>query len=253
MLSQNKAKLIRSLQHKKYRQKYHKFIVEGLKLCNEILKEELVPIEEIFAGKQWFDEFEGILPQGVECHILKPDEIKRISNLKNPQEVIFCCTQRELELDFSFTAKGWCLYLDGIRNPGNLGTIFRIADWFGVEAVYLSPDCANHYNPKVVQASMTSLFRLPIMIVDERTEGLPDLSGIPVWSALTHGTNIFSLRIPQSGLLVIGNEGTGVSEAMLSKSDKRISIPSTFSRGAESLNAAVATAVILSRIRFASP
>jgi TrmH family RNA methyltransferase len=250
MLSQNKAKFIRSLQHKKYRQKYYKFTVEGLKLCNEILREQLVPIEEIFATSQWYDVNGGHVPQSVECHTLKPDEFKKISNLKTPQEVIFCCTLLKPSLDFSFVSRGWCLFLDGIRNPGNLGTIFRIADWFGVEAVYLSPDCADHYNPKVVQASMASLFRIPVMVVHEKPDALSNLTDIPIWAAVTEGTDIFTLTIPRSGLLVIGNEGTGISPILLSKSDKKVSIPSYLSKGAKSLNAAVAASVLLSRIRF---
>ena len=145
---------------------------------------------------------------------------------------------------------GLCLALDGIRDPGNLGTILRIADWFGVETVYLSADCVEPFNPKVIQASMGSIFRVHFETVD-----LPALArrfreaGMPVYGTFLDGKDLYRETLRPEGLVVMGNEANGIRPAVAAEVDARLTIPAFGKSGAESLNVAAATAVTLSEIR----
>ena len=146
--------------------------------------------------------------------------------------------------------RGLCLALDGVRDPGNLGTILRIADWFGAQAVFLSDDCVDLYNPKVIQASMGSLFR-----VRTSTADLPALcrrfraEGLPVYGTFLDGEDIYRRELSREGLVVMGNEAAGIRPAVAAEVDAHLLIPSFGGSGAESLNVAVATAVTLSEFR----
>ena len=172
----------------------------------------------------------------------------RISQLSTPSPVLAVVSRPEpsgLVLE-----KGLCLALDGVRDPGNLGTILRIADWFGVQALFLSDDCVDLYNPKVIQSSMGSVFRVRTV-----TSDLVDLArrfrekGMPVYGTFLDGEDIYHAALRPEGLVVMGNEAAGIRPAVAAEVDARLLIPAFGRSGAESLNVAVATAVTLSEFR----
>lgn len=237
-ITQAEIKQIRSLREKKYRDAYGLFVVEGEKMVQEAL----------------LSDFEVV-------RIWRRDEIgeaamARISQLSTPSPVLAVVSRPEpagLAL-----SRGLYLGLDGVRDPGNLGTILRIADWFGVETVFVSDDCVDVYNPKVIQSSMGSIFRVRVVIAD-----LPDLArrfraaGMPVYGTFLDGKNLYQEKLEPEGLVLMGNEAAGIRPDVAAEVNARLLIPS-FGRsaretgagtGAESLNVAVATAVTLSEFR----
>lgn len=252
MLSHAKTKYLRALQLKKYRQKYHKFTVEGRKVCDEILSQGLLKVEEIYATQSWLEANADKLAAAKYTVSVDMDEMAKVSNFSTPQDVLMVCYMPDQEPDLAAPSSQWCLYLESLRDPGNLGTILRIADWFGVSYVYCSPDCVELYNPKVVQASMASAFRVNVIYVeiDELVNKNP---GISIYGTVLEGQSIFQVPdIPLKGLCIIGNEGYGIRKNTLNHITQKVTIPSTFSLGAESLNAGIATAVILSQVRFSA-
>lgn len=229
-ITQAEIKQIRSLREKKYRDEYGLFVVEGEKMVQEAL----------------CSDFEVV-------RVWRRDEIgeaamARISQLSTPSPVLAVVSRPEpsgLVLE-----KGLCLALDGVRDPGNLGTILRIADWFGVQALFLSDDCVDLYNPKVIQSSMGSVFRVRTV-----TSDLVDLArrfrekGMPVYGTFLDGEDIYHAALRPEGLVVMGNEAAGIRPAVAAEVDARLLIPAFGRSGAESLNVAVATAVTLSEFR----
>ena len=229
-ITQAEIKQIRSLREKKFRDAYGLFVVEGEKMVQEAL----------------LSDFEVV-------RVWRRDEIgeaamARISQLSTPSPVLAVVARPEpagIALPRSL-----CLGLDGIRDPGNMGTILRIADWFGVETVYLSPDCVEPFNPKVIQASMGSIFRVHFETVD-----LPALArrfreaGMPVYGTFLDGKDLYRETLRPEGLVVMGNEANGIRPSVAAEVDARLTIPAFGKSGAESLNVAAATAVTLSEIR----
>lgn len=251
MLSQNQLKWLNALQIKKYRQKYRKFIVEGDKMVTELLDQQRIQVHSIFALENWLEEHHSQLPAGSEVTttVVNDHELQKISSLTTPNRVLAVADMPDDELPNELTDYDWCFYLDGIRDPGNLGTIVRVADWFGMPAVFCSPDSADAYSPKAVQSTMGALFRvatkevaLPVLL-----QARPDW---PVYGAVLGGTSVFEGGFPPTGLLVIGSEGKGLcaeTEALLTN---LVTIPKPESGGAESLNAAVAAGILAAQIRF---
>lgn len=251
MLSQNQLKWLNALQIKKYRQKYRKFIVEGDKMVTELLKQQRIPVHSVFAHENWLEEHQEALLQvaAVETTAVNEYELQKISSLTTPNRVLAVANMPDDDLPPELSTYDWCFYLDGIRDPGNLGTIMRIADWFGMPAVFCSPDSADAYAPKTVQSTMGALFR-----VVTREVTLPSLMQArpdwPVYGAVLGGASVFENGFPAKGLLVIGSEGRGLqpeTEAMLTH---RLTIPKPENGGAESLNAAVAAGILAAQIRF---
>ncbi|MCR5351735.1 MAG: RNA methyltransferase [Bacteroidales bacterium] len=229
-ITQAEIKQIRSLSEKKFRDATGLFVVEGEKLVQEALDSGFKVVR-----------------------VLRRDEIgdavmARISQMSSPSPVLAVVARPDLSADEP--ARGLCLALDGIRDPGNFGTIVRIADWFGVDAVYASPDCVDPFNPKVIQASMGSLFRVRLL-----TSDIPALArrfraaGMPVYGTFLDGKDLYQETLRSEGLIVMGNEANGIRPDVAAEVDARLTIPAFGKSGAESLNVAAATAVTLSEFR----
>jgi len=253
MLSKNRVKYLRSLKLKKFRQKYNNFSVEGDKIVAELLQTENVEIESVIATPEWHNKyFNESLALQDNIEIVAPAELKKISNLNSASSVYAVVKQLNFDWEMAasrpsldFLKNNFSLYLDGIQDPGNLGTILRIADWFGLPFVFCSEQCADLYNPKTLQASMGAFLRVKVVKVD--FENLFEAySTLPFYATVLDGKNIFEESNYENGIIVIGSEGKGVSENVLEKVSHRILIPKGKNGGAESLNAAVATGIVCS-------
>ncbi|MFZ4544077.1 MAG: TrmH family RNA methyltransferase [Saprospiraceae bacterium] len=246
MLSNNKIKYLNTLQVKKSRQKYKNFIAEGDKIGSEIINNSSLVLEEIFTTREWLQNHKHEIEQYKDCITEVTDaELKKISALSTPNQVLIVAKQQEFEIDPELLKKELVLYLDGIQDPGNMGTLLRIADWFGIPYVFCSDTCVDVYNPKVIQATMGAFLRVKTKEVS-LTEIITE--NIPVYGALLDGENIFDQNLSNHGIIVIGNEGNGISSENLEKINHPIRIPA-FAKGAESLNAAVATGIICALFR----
>ena len=239
MVSKNQIKLIKSLSQKKFRVKHKLFVVEGLKGVREFLKSryELVTLYS-----------SGDFPEALGNKLVKVDEsdLKKISFLKSPQNALGVFRIPEYE---NFETTGLMLALDGVRDPGNLGTIIRLCDWFGVETLICSEDTVDCFNPKVVQASMGSLTRVKIHYRDLSVLLSSD-STIPVYGTLLEGENIYSEELPDSAIIVMGNEANGISENVKKLLHRKINIPQFGkNQDTESLNVATATAIVLNEFK----
>lgn len=243
-ISQSQIQFIRSLHHTKYRQKLQKFIIEGDKICSERLQYRDVEIEGIYALKSWLDLHHDSL-EGIQCTEVSPDQLLKISTLKTPNQVLGVCRKPMESRDFNHFKNNLCFYLDAIQDPGNMGTILRTLDWFGFRTLYLSPGCVDVYNPKVVQGSMGSLFNVHIIErpLQELTGNADEIT-IPVMGTGLEGENVFQFTFPGNGLLVIGNEGKGISPEIQPYIRQSLTIPATKKATAESLNAAVACGIL---------
>lgn len=241
MLSASQSKFLTALQVKKYRQKYRNFTVEGTKMVTELLTQSRVQTVALYALERWADDHAALLePFRHIFHPVSESELKKISALTSPQQVLAVA-----EIP-STTPAPWshgAFFLDGIRDPGNLGTILRVADWFGFSAVFCSPDCADVFSPKVVQASMGAIFRVPVYEM-ELEAVLAIAPGCAVLGAVLDGENAFGAFYSGSDLLVIGGEGSGMRPETEHRLTKRLTILRALGSEAESLNAAVAAGIL---------
>ena len=246
MISKNKIKYIRSLELKKNRNKERKFVAEGFKVVDDLLALQpadlIVATQEWLHGKHFADQTEVIE--------VTEEELKKVSFLQHPQQVLAVFRQATSG-DYSINTSELSLALDGVQDPGNLGTIIRIADWFGITHIYCSQDTADVYNPKVVQATMGSIARVKVEYGNllALVESLP--ADVPVYGTLLDGDNIYQQTLENRGLIVMGNEGKGISPALAKKVNRRLLIPN-FPEGratADSLNVAIATAITCSEFR----
>ena len=246
MISKNKIKYIRSLELKKNRNKEGKFVAEGFKVVDDLLA--LQPADLIVATGEWLQGKHF----GAETEVIEvtDEELKKVSFLQHPQQVLAVFRQATSG-DYSINTSELSLALDGVQDPGNLGTIIRIADWFGITHIYCSQDTADVYNPKVVQATMGSIARVKVEYGDllGLVESLP--ADVPVYGTLFDGDNIYQQKLENRGLIVMGNEGKGISPALAKKVNHKLLIPN-FPEGratADSLNVAIATAITCSEFR----
>ena len=239
MLSKNEIKDIQSLSHKKFRKALKLFVAEGPKIVRELLDEIPQQFEKIYALKEWFAQnSDADLSKATE---ISEVELEKISGLQTPNQVVAIIRQPEAIVP---AADSLVLYLDTIQDPGNLGTIIRTADWFGIRHVVCSEGCAELYNPKVIQSSMASIARVNV-IFDEDGEWLQSQQ-LPVYAATLHGRPLEHYTSLKKGILVIGNESKGISDEVLQYATDQITISK---KGhAESLNAAVATGILLSHL-----
>ena len=237
ILSNNHQKLITSLSQKKYRQKHQLFIAEGVKVVRELLKSSF-ELEIIFSTDYEFS--------SIDCFVQVSDqELKKISSLKTPNKVLALF---KIPSQKKINSSGLIVALDTVNDPGNLGTIIRLCDWFGVEQLVCSKDTVDCYNSKVVQATMGSLTRVSISYLN-LPEYLQTVS-LPIFIADMDGVNIHKAKLPASAVLVMGNEANGVSETLKQLVSNKISIPRYGnSNQVESLNVATATAVLLNEFR----
>ena len=229
MLTNAEIKRLRSLREKKFRDQYGEFLVEGEKMVQEALESDFKVLRVIRESEE---------------------VMSRISSLSTPPPVIAEVSKPAAER--LAVGRSLCLGLDGIRDPGNMGTILRLADWFGIGTVFASQDCVEIFNPKVVQASMGSIFRVKCVYSDLAVIcRLFRSQDMPVYGTFLGGSDIYSEHLSTEGLIVMGSESFGIREDVASAVSTRLTIPSfaAGSRGPESLNVATATAVVLSEFR----
>ena len=237
MLSKKVLKDIQSLGLKKRREETGLFVAEGPKIVEELMQVVPEKIEAIYATRNWINNHKG----DTNVYEVSDVDLEKISQLKTPNQVVAVLRQFEPSLPDTTT---FILYLDAIQDPGNFGTIVRIADWFAIKHVVCSTGCADMYNPKVVQASMASIARVNVFYDD--TDSWLNEQQQTIYAASLQGKPLSSFNKLTSGILIIGNESKGIRQAFLNLTTEHITIQK---RGeAESLNAAVATGIILSHL-----
>ena len=241
------VKTIKKLHEKKHRREMGLFLVEGETSVAEVIRSSF-EVMHVFCTKEFFGEYSSVFSKSrIPVTYLEADEITRIGTLEANRSAIAVAKQKSL--DSSPSGAGMILALDDIRDPGNLGTIIRIADWFGVSHIVASRETADFYNSKTIAASMGSFARVLFSYIDLPVflEGVQ----VPVLGAFLDGSDVHSFSFPKSGILVIGNESHGISETVSKLVSDRVTIPSY--GGAESLNAGIAAAVILDNWRRIAP
>lgn len=247
MLSKNKLKYIRSLELKKNRKEEDVFVAEGHKLVGDLLGH--FPCRLLVATSEWLLRHPSV--QAEEVVEVTQEELSRASLLKTPQEVLAIFAQPHYEVRKEVIAEGLCLALDDVQDPGNLGTIIRLADWFGIGHIFCSQGTVDVYNPKVVQATMGALARVQLHYVD-----LPKLiasleKDIPVYGTFLDGEDMYGKPLSANGLIVMGNEGNGIGKEVSNLINRRLYIPNypKDRETSESLNVATATAIICAEFR----
>lgn len=239
MLSKAQNKYIRSLSQQKYRTEHGVFVVEGDKIAREWLAESH-RIQYIVATEQWLQDnvkLTGKHKDAIVASVSEP-ELQAVSQLQKANEVLLV-VYRDND-NATLPAGEWCIALDTLQDPGNMGTIIRIADWFGIRHVVATPDSVDFYNPKVIQASMGGHLRVKLHSAD--ISQFIAQSDMPIYAAALDGDNIYELKDVKPGVIVIGNESKGISAAIMQQATKKITIPRI--GGAESLNAAVSAGII---------
>ncbi len=243
MISKAEIKFLRSLHLQKYRRRHNRFLVEGSTGVLDFVRGPL-SVERIFATEKWLAAHGDDLPAGKDAEVLTLQQMERISALKNPSDVLALVRIPQYALPDLKSLQGFVLALDNIRDPGNLGTMIRTADWFGIGHVVCSEETVEAYNPKVVQATMGSLARVRVHYTDLKTWLSQKPERMPVFGAVLDGKDIREVQKPEKGILLIGSEAHGISPALYPLIQERIAIPGAPQRGAESLNAAVAAAIV---------
>ena len=239
MLSKNQVKLIQKLQQKKYRNELNLFIVEGKKSIVEFLQAgyrlELLIASEVFATAL----------NGQPITLVSKEELRKVSSLKNPDEGLAIFHQRQHK---GILQEGVILALDNVQDPGNLGTLIRLCDWFGIETLICNSQTVDCYNPKVVQASMGSLTRVAVHYVD--LAGFLATCALPLYAMDLDGENLYTTEFPEDCVLILGNEANGISPEIRALADGIITIP-RFGKlqQTESLNVAMAGAIVVSQVR----
>ena len=239
MLSKNQVKLIQKLQQKKYRNELNLFIVEGKKSIVEFLQAgyrlELLIATEVFAT----------VLNGQPITLVSKEELRKVSSLKNPDEGLAIFHQRQHK---GILQEGVILALDNVQDPGNLGTLIRLCDWFGIETLICNSQTVDCYNPKVVQASMGSLTRVAVHYVD--LAGFLATCALPLYAMDLDGENLYTTEFPEDCVLILGNEANGISPEVRALTDGIITIP-RFGKlqQTESLNVAMAGAIVVSQVR----
>ena len=239
MVSKNQIKLITSLQQKKYRKQEQLFFAEGVKVVQELLHSNF-ELQDLFTTKQDF----LTVPKN-KVHAISEVELKKISALTTPNT---CLAVFKIPKVKEMVEKGLIVALDDVRDPGNLGTIIRLCDWFGIETLFCSEESVDIYNPKVVQATMGSISR--VNVVYGNLETFLSQTKLPVFGTFMDGKNIYQEELPKEGIIVMGNEANGISTSVEKLVSERIAIPRFGNlQVTESLNVATATAIILSEFK----
>ncbi len=246
MISKTHTKYIQSLQHKKFRDESGLFIAEGPKVVSDLLESGNFICKELVALKEWLDNNNKLLSIYSDTSFteVKDFELEKISALSSAHSVLAVFEKRKQKADLPVTGK-LTLALDTIQDPGNLGTVIRIADWFGLDNIICSEGCADMYNPKVVQSTMGSLGRVNIVYTG-LADWLQKNNKVKIYAASLDGKALQSLGKLKEGIIIIGNEAHGISDEVMQLVNEKITIPKIGK--AESLNAAVATGIILSHV-----
>jgi TrmH family RNA methyltransferase len=239
MVSKNQIKLITGLQQKKYRNEHQLFLAEGVKVIQELLQSNIV-LDHLFETESIFE----TVPTAQKT-LIKEADMKRMSALNTPSS---CLAVFHIPAPKPIDSKGLIVALDDIRDPGNLGTIIRLCDWFGVTQLLCSKETVDLYNPKVIQSTMGSLCRVQVNYVD--LDAFISETTMPVFGTFMDGNNIYKEQLPFEGILIFGNEANGISSTLEQKIKNRIAIPRFGNlQQTESLNVATATAIFLSEFR----
>jgi len=238
MVSKNQIKLITSLQQKKYRKIHQLFIAEGKKVILELL-EAGFKLEFLFVTE------ENIFPQTYHAELISEQELKKITALTTPNN---CLAVFKTQINQNHNESELILALDTIRDPGNMGTIIRLCDWFGITTLVCSEETVDSYNPKVVQATMGSLARVNLIYTN--LHAYLSQTNLPIYGTFMDGKSIYETQLPQKGIIVMGNEANGISKEVEDTITERIAIPRFGNlQLTESLNVATATAIILSEFK----
>ncbi|MCD4684183.1 MAG: RNA methyltransferase [Bacteroidales bacterium] len=251
MISKNQIQHIKSLSINKFRKIHNKFIVEGPKIIDELINSPF-NVKGIFAQAEWININGSALTNDTSITEVSEKELNRISNLKNPNQVLAVVDMAENIQPDSNTFNDLVLILDDISDPGNMGTIIRTADWFGIKQIICSDSCVDIYNSKVVQATMGSLFRVSVYYTNLKNylEKLPP--GQNIYGTLLDGENIYQASLTNKGFILIGNESRGISKDLITFITHKLTIPNYSYKPldtAESLNASVATAIVCAEFR----
>lgn len=253
MLSKNKIKFINSIKKKKYRDQHKCFFVEGEKLVDELIKSEY-HITELFATNDWLEKNNQIkLNDRTEINEISIEDLSKISSLSTPNKVLAITQQKEEFYVKEAILSKLSILLDNINDPGNLGTIIRIADWFGIKNIFCSKESVDVYNPKVVQSTMGAIFRVNVHYVDF-LDFLPEFDSQPdfhIYGTFLEGKNLYTETLSEKGFIIMGSESHGISEKIKPFINKKLFIPNypPESETSESLNISVATAIVCSEFR----
>ena len=246
MLSKNKIKYIRSLELKKNRKEERAFVAEGHKLVGDLLGHFSCKL--LVATRSWMD----VHPQVVADEVIEvtQEELTRASLQKTPQDVLAIFEQPDYPMNPEVISQSLCLALDDVQDPGNLGTIIRVADWFGIEYIFCSLGTVDVYNPKTIQATMGALARVKLHYCNLPSL-IASLGDVPVYGTFLDGKNIYGEDLGTYGLIVMGNEGKGVSQEVADMVNKRLYIPNypPQRETSESLNVAMATGIVCAEFR----
>lgn len=239
MLSKSQVKYIRSLGQQKYRKEYNVYLAEGEKLAKEWLQSDAT-IKLVVGIEDWVAVHGHLLKLHPEAEVLvaTPSELETISTLQTPNQVMLVVEVPKLPE--TKPGNEWCIALDNIQDPGNMGTIIRIADWFGIGHIVCSPDCVDVYNPKVVQAGMGGHLRVQLHKTD--LSSFFEQTDLPILAATLHGNDVYDMPKLEKGILLIGNESKGIREELIARAEHKVTIPRK--GGAESLNAGVSTGIL---------
>ena len=246
MLSKKIVKYIQSLSHKKFRDEEDAFIAEGPKVVKELLGQNKMKCLMICAEKDWLQQHSNLLESLPDDKIHEADDqwLKSVSQLKTPNKVV-AVFEKSKALSIPSLKGKISIMLDDLQDPGNLGTIIRIADWFAIEHIICSSNCVDVYNPKVVQSTMGSIARVNVFYTDLEKYIMKN-KNVPVFATTLSGTSIFKLPKISEGIILVGNESKGIHSSLLQHCSQEITIP-RFGH-AESLNAAVASGIIISQL-----
>ena len=247
MITKARIKLIKSLEQRKQRNLQHLFVAEGPKLVGELLA--TMQPTYIAALPEWWKENKSFIKPSCEADTITPEELQKASLLRTPQQVIALFPIPQPIFSIEKARQELCLALDGVQDPGNMGTILRISDWFGIHNVICSEDTVDVYNPKAVQATMGALARVKVHYTN-----LPEILGqcnVPIYGTLLDGNNIYEQELDQHGIIVMGNEGKGLSQAIRNLVTQKLYIPNypIGTQTTESLNVAIATSIVCSEFR----
>ncbi len=244
MLTNNKIKLIKSLDKKRERIESGCFVVEGEKMVRELLMSRFETIE-VFAVQQYIDELPANLKRKAEITAISEHDLERISFLKTPNKAVALAKLPEKRTPADL--RGLSIALDNVQDPGNLGTIVRTAAWFGITNVFCSPDTVDVYNPKVIQSTMGAIFKVNVTYCDlAELAATARKAGIPMFGTRLDGKNLYAAKLPKDAIVVMGNESKGLSAEISALMDSNLKIPSYAppTSDMESLNVAVATAIV---------
>ncbi len=250
MLSNNKIKLIKSLEFKKFRKHHQAFVVEGEKMVCELL-ESNYPIQELFVTNDFFYKYQNLIEKRTQATLVSPEELKKASQLQTANQAL-AMVGMQTTTNQTIPENKLYLALDNVQDPGNLGTIIRTALWFGIDTVFCSPNTVDVYNPKVIQATMGAVFKVQVVYIELKTlmQQAREIN-LPLIGTQLHGTNIYTSQLPVNGIIVLGNESKGLSDHLTQMLDISLKIPAFPEQSAqmESLNVSVAAALVCAEFR----